>query len=118
MRTMKQLLKLSGFLALFISFASVPLHRAAAADDEYSFKVTNTTDTKITKLLASEDGEKYGNFELTREGIAPGKTIKMNWDKSTNKSGCKWYLKAVFSDGSESEAKKFDFCEEDLEIEF
>jgi len=38
--------------------------------------------------------------------------------KKTIDSGCKWYFKAVFEDGDESAAKKFDFCEEDLELEF
>ena len=115
---MKNLLKLSLILALVVTFVSVPWRHAAGADDQYSFKVTNTTEDKIVKMLASEDGKSYGNFELSREGIAPGKTVKLNWDKSTNKKGCNWYLKAVFEDGSETEAKKFDFCEEDLEIEF
>ena len=115
---MKHLLKLGLALVLTASFISVPLRHAAAADEEYSFKVTNTTKDKITKLLASEDGENYGNFELSREGIPPGKTVTLNWDKSTNSKGCKWFLKAVYADGSETEAKKFDFCEADLEIEF
>ena len=29
-----------------------------------------------------------------------------------------WFIKAVFDDGSETPAKKFDFCEEDLELDF
>src|SRR5438309_992937 len=115
---MKHLLKLNLVLALALIFTAVPLRYAAGADEEYSFKVTNSTDSKITRLLASEDGKEYGNFELSREGIAPGKTITLTWDKSTNSRGCNWYLKAVFADGSESEAKKFDFCEKDLEVEF
>ena len=85
--------------------------------DEYSFKVHNTTKDRITKLLASEDGEKYGPFDIGK-GIAPGKTVTLNWDKSTNKSDCEWLIKAVFDDGSETPPKKFDFCEEDLELEF
>ena len=101
--------------------ASAPIDRAgtfAAADDEqYSFKVHNTTDGKITKLLASEDGKSYGSFDIGK-GIPSGETVTLNWDKSTNEKGCKWYFKAVFADGEESQAKKFDFCEEDLELEF
>jgi hypothetical protein len=117
MRAMKHLLKVGFLLALSVSFLAAPLPRATA-EDEYSFKVTNTTEDKITKLLASEDGETYGNFELSKKGIPPGKTVTLTWDKSTNNKGCKWYLKAVFEDGSESPAKRFDFCEADLEIEF
>lgn len=44
--------------------------------------------------------------------------MKLNWDKSTNKLGCKWYLKAVYADKSVGEAVRFDFCEEDLVIDF
>ena len=50
--------------------------------------------------------------------IEPDETVTLKWDKKTNESGCKWYFKAVFEDGDESAAKKFDFCEEDLELEF
>jgi hypothetical protein len=88
------------------------------SDEQYTFKVHNTTDDRITKLLASEDGEKYGSFNVGRAGIPAGATATLNWDKSTNKSNCQWYIKAVFEDGSETKAKKFDFCEEDLELEF
>lgn len=89
-----------------------------ASGDEYSFKVHNTTDDKIKKLLASEDGKEWGSFGVGRAGIPAGATITLKWDKSTNNSDCKWYIKAVFDDGSETKAKKFDFCEEDLELEF
>jgi hypothetical protein len=77
-----------------------------------------TTEDKITKLLASEDGKTYGNFDLGGEGPARGKTVTLAWDKSTNEKGCKWFFKAVFADGDESEAKKFDLCEEELDLEF
>ena len=88
-----------------------------AAESEYSFKVKNTTKHKITKLLASEDGKDYGNFDIGK-GIKPGETITLAWDKKTDDSGCEWYFKAVFDDGEESEVVKFDFCEDDLELEF
>ena len=86
-------------------------------DDQYSFKVHNSTKHTIKQLLASEDGKKYGNFDVGK-GIAPGKTVTMVWDKSTNGDSCKQYFKAVFDDGEESEAELFDFCEEDLTLEF
>ena len=99
------------------ALAFSPAIANAADDDNGQFKVKNTTETKIVKLLASEDGKTYGNFDIG-SGIAPGKTVTLNWGKNTKDTGCKWFLKAVFSDGEESEAKKFDFCEEDLELEF
>jgi hypothetical protein len=90
---------------------------SAADDGQYSFKVHNTTKEKIVKLLASEDGKEYGDFDIGA-GIGAGKTITLNWDKKTNGSGCEWYFKAEFADGTETPEVKFDFCEEDLELEF
>ena len=89
-----------------------------SAEGGYAFIVHNTTKDRITKLLASEDGEKYGTFDVGRAGIKPGQTVTLNWDKSTNDSNCEWFIKAVFDDGSETPAKKFNFCEEDLELDF
>ena len=100
-----------------LTFMSFPLQNAVADDAEYTFKVHNTTKDKISKLLASEDGKQWGNFDIGK-GIAPDDTITLKWDKKTNDSDCKWWFKAVFADGDESEAKEFDFCEEDLELEF
>jgi hypothetical protein len=42
----------------------------------------------------------------------------MAWDKSTNDESCEQQVKARYKDGSESEAKQFDFCDEGLELEF
>lgn len=89
----------------------------AASSNDYSFKVTNKTKVTIKKLLASEDGEKYGYFDIG-SGIGAGKSTTLVWDKSTDDSGCEWYFKAVYADGSESEAVTFDFCEENLELVF
>jgi hypothetical protein len=47
-----------------------------------------------------------------------GETRTTTWDKSTNKMGCDWYIKAVYADKSIGDAVKFDFCEEDLLISF
>jgi len=104
-------------LSVAIAFVMVAIASLNAADGDYSFKVKNTTDEKITKLLASTDGKDYGNFDIGK-GIKPGETVTLQWDKSTDKSDCEWFFKAVFADGEESEAEAFDFCEEDLELEF
>lgn len=88
-----------------------------AGEKEYSFKLKNTTKQTIKKLLVSEDGKAYGFFDIG-SGIKAGETAKLVWDKSTNDGNCEQYFKAVFSDGEESEAVKFDFCEDDLELEF
>ena len=114
---MKRYLKLAAVVALLFTLVSIPV-RNARAEDGYKFKVHNTTKDRITKLLASEDGKKYSFFDVGKKGIAPDETITLVWDEKTETSGCEWFIKAVFSDGSETPAKKFDFCEKDLELEF
>ena len=95
-----------------------PADSADSEEGQYSFTVHNTTNDRITKLLASEYGQNYGTFDVGSAGISPGQTVTLNWDKSTDDSHCKWFVKAVFDDGAETPAKKFDFCEEDLELDF
>jgi hypothetical protein len=115
---MNTYLKIGAVVVLGIALISVPVRNLSAEEEEeYSFKVHNTTKDKITKLLASEDGKEWGNFDIGK-GIPSGETVTLKWDKKTNESGCKWWFKAVWADRSESEAKEFDFCEDDLELEF
>src|SRR2546421_492332 len=40
---------------------------------DYRFKVHNKSKVKMTKLLASPDGKKYGSFDIG-SGIKPGET--------------------------------------------
>jgi len=100
-----------------IAAAAVVLMSVPAFAEEYSFKVTNNTSTKITKILVSEDGEEYGFFDIGN-GINPGKTVTLVWDSSTNGESCDQFFKAVFANKEESEAQKFNFCEEDVALEF
>ena len=81
------------------------------------FTVTNNTNTKIAKILVSEDGEEYGMFNIG-SGIPSGKTVTLVWDESTNGESCHQYFKAVFANGEESEPQEFDFCEDEVAIEF
>jgi hypothetical protein len=104
-------------LALACAFLASPFTTVRAEEETYSFKVENTTKNTIKQLLASEDGKKYGNFDIGA-GIKPGETVTLQWDKKTNASDCEWYFKAIFDDKEESEAKAFDFCEDDLTLEF
>ena len=90
---------------------------SAFAGEEYKFKVTNNTKTVIKKILVSEDGQKYGFFDIG-SGIKPGQTVTLVWDKSTNNEDCKQHVKAVYADGSESEPAMFDFCDSDVALEF
>jgi len=115
---MKNYLKVTAIIALVLGSFTAPARQVNAADDDqYTFKVKNANVQRITKLLASEDGKKYLDFDIGK-GIDVGEIVTLNWDKSTNKSGCEWYLKAVYADKSVGEAVKFNFCEEDLIIQF
>ncbi len=114
---MKQHLKQTVLFLCAIAILGLTAARLSAEAGSYSFKVHNTTKNTITKLLASEDGETYGNFDIG-DGIKPGKTMTLVWDKSTDSGKCHQWFKAVFDDGDESEAKQFDFCEKDLTLEF
>jgi hypothetical protein len=102
---------------VFVVAAAVVLFSFSAFADQYKFEVTNNTDTKIAKILVSEDGEEYGFFNIG-SGIPSGKTVTLVWDQSTNGESCEQYFKAVFANGEESEAQKFDFCEEEVALEF
>ncbi|MCB1147988.1 MAG: hypothetical protein KDK38_14405 [Leptospiraceae bacterium] len=85
--------------------------------DGSEFTVTNNSDSKIVKLLAKEAGKsQWGSFNIGG-GIAPGKSIKIEWSESTDGTDCEWSLIAHFADGSKSDAASFDFCE-NPEIEF
>src|SRR5437773_11881055 len=98
--------------------AAVVLPRLVVADEnDYSFILHNTTEEKITALMVSEDGEKWGKFDIGH-GLEAGDSAKFVWDKSTHSQACTQYVKAEFEDGSESKPVQHDFCKEGLELGF
>lgn len=108
-------MKLQSRIALFAVLFLFSV--SAFAADSYKFAVHNNSGQAIKKILVSEDGEEFGFFNIGG-GIKPGATVTLVWDASTNGESCEQYFKAVFADGSESEAEQFDFCEEGLTLEF
>ena len=110
-------LKLSSRLTGAAIAIMLSLTPVAAQAEEYKFKITNNTDQTITKVLVSEDGEKYGFFNIGK-GIKAGQTAELVWAEHTNEGECEQYFKAVFANGEESEAEKFDFCESEVALEF
>jgi|ERR1051326_504413 signal-transduction protein with cAMP-binding, CBS, and nucleotidyltransferase domain len=104
-------------VALAATLVVMSLTVAAAYAPDYKFKVHNNTKQDIKKILVSEDGKKWGYFNIG-DGIKAGETEELVWDKSTDKESCEQWFKAVFSDDAESEPVKFDFCEKDLVLEF
>ena len=83
----------------------------------YEFSITNSTESKITAVQASEDGKTWGAFDMGA-GLPAGENTTITWDSSTDSSGCDWLVKASYADGSESLPAKFDFCEDNIELEF
>ena len=99
------------------SLLALALFACIGGANAYEFDITNSTEVKIVSIEASEDGKSWGNFDIGA-GLAGGASTTITWDASTDNSGCSWQVRASYADGSESEPKAFDFCEEDLEIEF
>ncbi|MFH1138876.1 MAG: hypothetical protein V1816_22590 [Pseudomonadota bacterium] len=103
--------------AFVVSLGLILLLSSLALAEDYSFKVNNNSGSLITRVLVSQDGKEWGNFDIGA-GIKDGATVELVWDESTNNEECEQFFKAVFKDGSESEPVKFNFCEEDLVLEF
>ena len=99
------------------SLLALALFTCIGGANAYEFKITNSTKVKIVSIEATEDGKNWGKFDIGA-GLAGGASTTITWDASTDDSGCGWKVRAGYADGSESEPKEFDFCEEDLEIEF
>ena len=113
-------LKRSTALVLALVMVGIAFNYAQAHGTstlEYTYKVRNKSRSAITALLASEDGKTYGAFDIGK-GIPAGQTVTLVWDKSTDEGNCEQWIKAKFADGGVSPAAKFDFCEEDLVLEF
>jgi len=108
---------LAAVMMLFMTGFSISYASYAKFIKEYSFTVTNNTSHTIKQILVSEDGSDYGYFDIG-SGIKPGQTVKLVWDQSTNGEACDQFVKAVYSDGSESEPAKFNFCEDGVDLEF
>jgi hypothetical protein len=89
----------------------------ARTPEGYSFKIHNNTEHTITQVLVSGDGDNYEPFDIGY-GIVPGATADLFWDESTNDQGCRQYFRVFYDDDSQSEAVRFDFCEQGLVLEF
>ncbi len=102
-------------LLSLISAASVfALNMPFAEAASWTFKVTNSGKSAISKIEVSEDGKSWGN--VGGSSLKPGETSTFEWDPSTDNSSCTWKIRAVYADGP-SEAAPFDFCKEtDLEF--
>ncbi len=109
--------KFFGMGLLSLAIILIGSSATSAQDSEFSFKVINRTDVTIKKLMVSIDGKKWGFFDIG-SGIGAGKSAELVWSKATDNDPCKQWVKAVYADKTESKPSKFDFCEEDLELEF
>jgi len=105
------------FLMLAVALVLTSTTLSSARTSEYKFKVHNNTKQAIKKLQVSQDGKKWGDFDIG-DGIAAGATEELVWDKATDSENCEQYFKVQFADGDWSDAVKFDFCEKGLVLEF
>jgi hypothetical protein len=112
----KMLARCVAVLMVCVMAIGLTLTCAMAADD-YSFTLHNNTKVTITKILVSQDKNEWGEFDIG-SGIKAGETSTLSWDQSTNNEECKQWVKAVFSDKTESPPSKIDFCEKGLALEF
>ena len=108
---------LGKFLMLGLAVVLMSSTLSFAKTFDYKFKVHNNTKSAIKKLQVSEDGKKWGFFDIG-SGIGAGQTVELVWDKSTDSESCEQYFKVQFADGEWSDAVKFNFCEKDLILEF
>ena len=106
-----------GFTALALGIAASGIVSIGVNAAEFSFTATNSTKTAITEIWVSEDKNDWGYFDIGK-GIAPGSTVDLVWDQSTNSENCSQWVMAVYADGSESEAAGFNFCEKGLDLSF
>lgn len=113
MRVYRNFAQLSMLVLAFALMSTLSL----AKTNEYKFKVHNNTRQAIKKLQVSEDGKKWGDFDIG-SGIAAGATEELVWDKSTDSENCEQYFRVQFADKEWSDAVKFDFCEKGLVLEF
>lgn len=98
---------------VLVSFAA----SYARTPEGYSFQIRNNTEHTITKVVVSEDGDNYAPFDIG-DGIFPGAALDLFWDAETNGRSCRQYFRVFFDDESQSEAVRFDFCEQGLVLEF
>ena len=113
--TLRGNMKIKPILFAMILCGVVTAHEVRA--ESYTFKLNNTTKNTMKKLLVSEDGKKWSEFDIGK-GIPAGQSATMVWDESTDDQGCEQKVKAIYDDGSESPPTEFDFCEKDLELDF
>ncbi|HEY9618051.1 MAG TPA: hypothetical protein V6C64_14490 [Microcoleaceae cyanobacterium] len=98
-------------LATTIGVVSLVARVSPASAEQWYFWIKNDADTKIQKLLVSENRQQWGYFDIGA-GIDPGETTKLVWNESTNNQGCNQWIKAEFSDNSESQPAKINFCKD------
>ncbi len=82
-RNVGKIVMLAAALALMSFMAS-----SAQPSSDYKFKVHNNTKQDIKKILVSQDGKKWGYFDIG-DGIKAGATEELVWDKSTDNENSK-----------------------------
>jgi len=84
---------------------------AYASPGKWYFYITNGNGSRLTELYVAEQDKPWSYFNIG-SGVAPGQTVKIIWDNSTDSQACSQWVKAVYADGSQSTPVKMDFCQD------
>lgn len=104
------MIKKSFLISASLLTFSLVANVASASADQWYFYVKNSSSSTIKKLLVGEPQKTWGQFDIG-SGIFSGENTKIVWDSSTDNQLCKQWIKAQFTDGSESEPSYIDFCQ-------
>ncbi|MCB1024709.1 MAG: hypothetical protein KDB79_09985 [Acidobacteria bacterium] len=109
--------RFAGFAFLITAFVLIS-YSSSYAQDSFEFRVKNNTRVTIKQLLVAEPGADEWKYFRIGSGIAPGRTMRLIWDQSTNDEQCIQWFKAVYANGVHSQPARFDFCAENLLLVF
>ncbi len=112
------MLKLKLLLGIAIVGLSLAVEAAPASAEELNFWVENQSGASIKKLFISENMMEWGYLELG-PGIRDGEKTKLTWDQAIHHQSCNQWIKASYSDDSESAPTQINLCQDkDIPILF
>jgi hypothetical protein len=112
------MLKLKLLLGLAIVGLSLAVKVTPASAEEKQFWVENQSGASIRKLFVSENKKEWGYLDLGTV-IPDGEKTKLTWNQAIHRQSCNQWVKASYSDDSESAPTQIDFCTDlDLPILF
>lgn len=80
--------------------------------EELMFSITNNNPQTISKLLVSNNGNNWENFDLGGQTIKSKEKVVLLWTKNAKESGCDWKIKATFANQKDSEPLILNICQQ------